>query len=212
MATQTADRLDAQYRAAARGRGPGRAPGARPARRHGSRRSRVPPGPGHERRRGARAGQRLLRRAAEPEGPDPGRHARPRARRRRSSGSTRRPVALEAVLRGSAHVQDRPPGGGRRSLRPSGRSFADRPRARSAVVAQAAAARPAGAEHASSSDGAGARRLLVRDRRRRRPGRPRLGRRRRARGRWSSGRRTGRCEAAEVAAHRDAAARATAST
>ena len=56
---------------------------ARSARRHGRRRRRVPPGPAHQRDRGARARRRLLRRAARPQGPHAGRHAGPEDRHRR---------------------------------------------------------------------------------------------------------------------------------
>ena len=67
---------------------------------------RVPPGPGHERRRGARAGPGLLRRAADPQGQGRRRHAHP-ARPGLASDrhGAARPPRARAQRR---HVLDRP--------------------------------------------------------------------------------------------------------
>ena len=156
-----------QYRVLREGAGLVERRGARPRRRDRARRRRVPAGPGHQRRAGARAGRRLLRRDAEPEGTDPGRHADPARARRRSSGSTRRPGARGGAARPS-HVQDRPPGRDRRPHRRALDPVADRagrPRDGSArwPLWGRAPARPA-AEHSFAERGRRRDASLVRDR------------------------------------------------
>ena len=98
---------------------------AQPDRRQRRRRRRVPAEPAHQRDRGARARRGLLLRAARPQGPHAGGHARPQGRRRARSGSSSSRKRWPPPSRTPDHVLGRARGGDRGPHRP------DRERSRS---------------------------------------------------------------------------------